>query len=176
MAWKLRIKDSGGSQLYETAGTGTTFTAAWDGKVGGNPVPDGTYTVSLTGTDAWDNGDATATRSLVVDTSPPPDLASLTPGPDVSQWFSPNGDGVRDTVSLGATNVEMGSLVSRVVDPAGAAVKSWTVPNGSVAEAITWNGKTSTGAGFGGKSPKGPEEQVDALLQLFDRCRAAVDK
>ncbi len=146
VAWKLRIKDSGGSQLYETTGTGSTFTAAWDGKVGGNPVPDGTYTVSVTGTDAWDNGDATATRSLVVDTSPPSDLASLTPGPDVSQWFSPNGDGVRDTVSLWATNVEMGSLVSRVVDSAGAAVKSWTVPNGSVAEAITWNGKTSTGA------------------------------
>jgi hypothetical protein len=37
-------------------------------------------------------------------------------------------------------------------------------------------GKTSTGAGFGGKSPKGPEEQVDALLALFERCRAAVEK
>jgi len=28
-------------------------------------------------------------------------------------------------------------------------------------------GKTSTGAGFGGKSPKTPEEQVDTLLQLL---------
>ena len=37
-------------------------------------------------------------------------------------------------------------------------------------------GKTATGAGFGGKSPKGPEEQVDALLQLYDRGRAAVEK
>jgi hypothetical protein len=37
-------------------------------------------------------------------------------------------------------------------------------------------GKTATGAGFGGKSPKGPEEQVDALLQLYERCRAAVEK
>jgi hypothetical protein len=37
-------------------------------------------------------------------------------------------------------------------------------------------GKTSTGAGFGGKSPKGPEEQVDTLLALFERCRAAVEK
>jgi hypothetical protein len=40
----------------------------------------------------------------------------------------------------------------------------------------TGYGKTSTGAGFGGKSPKTPEEQVDALLQLFERCRSVVDK
>lgn len=37
-------------------------------------------------------------------------------------------------------------------------------------------GKTSTGAGFGGKAPKTPEEQVDALIQLFERCRSVVGK
>ena len=37
-------------------------------------------------------------------------------------------------------------------------------------------GKTSTGAGFGGKSPKGPEEQVDALLALYERCKGVVEK
>jgi hypothetical protein len=37
-------------------------------------------------------------------------------------------------------------------------------------------GKTSSGAGFGGKSPKTPEEQVDTLLQLFEKCREAVSK
>jgi hypothetical protein len=37
-------------------------------------------------------------------------------------------------------------------------------------------GKTSTGAGFAGKSPKTPEEQVDALLQLYERCRGVVAK
>jgi hypothetical protein len=37
-------------------------------------------------------------------------------------------------------------------------------------------GKSTSGAGFGGKSPKGPEEQVDALLALYERCRAAVGK
>jgi hypothetical protein len=35
-------------------------------------------------------------------------------------------------------------------------------------------GKTSSGAGFGGKSPKTPEEQVDTLIQLYERCRAVV--
>ncbi|HSP67042.1 MAG TPA: hypothetical protein VLN48_04910 [Bryobacteraceae bacterium] len=37
-------------------------------------------------------------------------------------------------------------------------------------------GKSTSGAGFGGKSPKGPDEQVDALLALYERCRAAVGK
>jgi len=37
-------------------------------------------------------------------------------------------------------------------------------------------GKTAGGAGFGGKSPKTPEEQVDALLQLFERCRGLIGK
>jgi hypothetical protein len=40
----------------------------------------------------------------------------------------------------------------------------------------TGYGKTGTGAGFAGKAPKTPEEQVDVLLQLFERCRAAVNK
>jgi hypothetical protein len=40
----------------------------------------------------------------------------------------------------------------------------------------TGMGKTSSGAGFGGKTPKTPEEQVDTLLQLFEKCREAVNK
>jgi hypothetical protein len=43
--------------------------------------------------------------------------------------------------------------------------------------ATTGLGKTSSGAGFGGKTaPKTPDEQVDALLQLYERCRTAVEK
>lgn len=37
-------------------------------------------------------------------------------------------------------------------------------------------GRAGAGAGFGGKSPKTPEEQVEALLQLYERCRTVVDK
>lgn len=40
----------------------------------------------------------------------------------------------------------------------------------------TGYGKASAGAGFGGKAPKTPDEQVDALLQLYERCRSAVAK
>ena len=37
-------------------------------------------------------------------------------------------------------------------------------------------GKSGGGAGFSGKAAKSPEEQVDVLLQLFERCKAVVDK
>jgi hypothetical protein len=40
----------------------------------------------------------------------------------------------------------------------------------------TGYGKTAAGAGFGGKAAKTPEEQVDALLHLFSRCREVVNK
>jgi hypothetical protein len=44
--------------------------------------------------------------------------------------------------------------------------------------ATTGYGKTSAAAGFAGKAagPRSPEEQVDALLQLYERCRAVVGK
>jgi len=43
--------------------------------------------------------------------------------------------------------------------------------------ATTGFGKSAASAGFAGKSPaKTPEEQVDALLQLYERCRASVGK
>ena len=36
-------------------------------------------------------------------------------------------------------------------------------------------GKSAGGAGFAGsKAPKSPEEQVDALLALYERCKGAV--
>jgi hypothetical protein len=41
--------------------------------------------------------------------------------------------------------------------------------------ATTGIGKSTGSAGFAGKTPKTPEEQVEALLQLYQRCRSVVD-
>ena len=37
-------------------------------------------------------------------------------------------------------------------------------------------GKSTGSAGFSGKTSKTPEEQAEALLQLFERCRTVVGK
>lgn len=36
--------------------------------------------------------------------------------------------------------------------------------------------KGSTAAGFTGKNARTPEEQAEALIQLFERCRSVVAK
>ncbi|MGH7486337.1 MAG: hypothetical protein ACREMY_12180 [bacterium] len=38
----------------------------------------------------------------------------------------------------------------------------------------TGYGKGGSGAGFGGKTARSPEEYADSLLQLFERCRTVV--
>jgi hypothetical protein len=40
----------------------------------------------------------------------------------------------------------------------------------------TGYGKGASGAGFGGKTGKSPEEYAESLLELFDRCRKAVNQ
>jgi flagellar hook assembly protein FlgD len=146
VAWTLRVRNANDDVLSEKTGTGSTFQAVWDGLVNGAPVPDGTYAVSVNGVDGWGNAPANATRSVVVDTHPPT-LRSVTPAADTTQWFAPNGDGFRDTVSVAATNGEPGNLVVRVLtEGAAALVKKWTVENGDAAETLTWNGLTTAGA------------------------------
>ena len=142
VAWTLRVRNASNAVLFQKTGTGATFAFAWSGIVSGAAVPDGTYNVTVSGVDAWGNAPATATRPLIVDTKAPI-LKSLTPGADTTQWFSPNGDGVRDTVTINATNSELGSLQARVFDAKDALVKSWTVANGSGAAAMTWNGRNA---------------------------------
>lgn len=40
----------------------------------------------------------------------------------------------------------------------------------------TGYGKGGSTAGFAGKGAKSPEEYAEALLQLFERCRAVINK
>jgi flagellar hook assembly protein FlgD len=144
VTWTLRVQNAGDAVLFEQTGTGSTFQVPWNGRVGGNPVPDGTYTVSLTGVDAWGNAPAHTTRSVTVDTTTP-SVTALTPAADTAQWFSPNGDAVRETVAVTATNSESGALVARVLNAAGGTVKTWSVASGTAATLITWDGRTTAG-------------------------------
>ncbi len=145
VAWTLQIKGSGGGIKFQATGSGSTFETTWNGKSGGNPVADGPYQVELTGVDPWANPAARATRTLVVDTVAPA-LTSLTPGAEEARWFSPNGDGVRDTIDVSATSSESGTLNARVIDVGGSLVKKWTTSTGTSATTVTWDGRNTAGA------------------------------
>jgi flagellar hook assembly protein FlgD len=144
VAWTLQVRDAAAAVLYQQTGAGSTFQLQWDGLVGGHPVPDGTYTVALTGVDAWGNAPAQATRTISVDTVAPT-LTDLTPAATTVPWFSPNGDGVMDSVTFTATNPGSGSLLVRVLDAGSALVQTWSVPNGTAPAAVTWDGRTTAG-------------------------------
>jgi flagellar hook assembly protein FlgD len=145
VAWTVRVLDAGHAVLFEKNGTGVTFEVSWNGLSSGHPVADGTYTVSVSGTDAWSNGPAGATRPLTVDTKAPA-VTALTPGPEAPQWFSPNGDAFRETVVVTGTSSEAGVLVARLLDAKGGLVKTWSVPVAGSATAVTWDGRNSAGA------------------------------
>ena len=145
VAWTVRVSDAGNHVLLQQTGTGSSFAIPWNGIVSGQPVPDGTYTLALTGVDAWNNASAIATGHVRVDTVAPA-VTSFTPGADTTQWFAPNGDGFRETVTLNATNAEDGAILVRVLDSHAATVDTWTVPSGTTATPITWDGRRISGA------------------------------
>jgi flagellar hook assembly protein FlgD len=142
VGWTVRVRDDG-DLLWQASGTGATLAVEWDGKSGGDVVGDGTYDVEVTGVDGWDNAPASSSRQIVVDTAAP-DLDGLTP--DGAQWFSPNGDGVRDTVTLTGSNSETGSIRATVRDAGDTIIRTFSVTNGSGPTAVAWNGKTDAGA------------------------------
>ena len=143
--WVVRVRDTGGTLLFSRSGTGNTYNATWDGKASGTVVPDGSYAVSVTAIDSWQNGPTTADSTLGVDTTPS-QLSALTPDADTVGWFAPNGDGSRETIALTATNSEPGSFIVRVRNSANVLVRLFTVASGTSATSVVWDGKNSSGA------------------------------
>jgi flagellar hook assembly protein FlgD len=108
-------------------------------------MADGSYAVSVTADDAWENGPTTATATLAIDTEPS-QLTALTPEAGTVSWFAPNGDGSRDTIALTATNSEPGSFTVRVRNSDNILVRLFTVASGTSPTSIAWDGKNSSGA------------------------------
>ncbi|MFB0527313.1 MAG: PorV/PorQ family protein, partial [bacterium] len=94
--WKFQIKDKDGAIVSRKSGEILPISIAWDGTdAEGKLVPDGLYTCQLE-TKEWGRLPARSewTPTLVDNTLPTAEVI-ITPGP-----FSPNGDGINDTVTL----------------------------------------------------------------------------
>jgi flagellar hook assembly protein FlgD len=145
VAWTLEVKNGAGDVVETASGNGSTFNVTWDGLVDGTAVPDGTYTWTARGTDAWQNGAATGGGTIVVDTVGP-DVTGLSPDGSSVTTFTPNGDGVSDTVATTVAVPEAGTVSVRVTDSANATVRSWTATSVAGSNAISWDGKNNSGA------------------------------
>jgi len=143
--WTVRFTDLDGHVLDTATGTGRDFSATWDGLVSGAAVPDGTYSWTVSGTDAWQNGIATGTGRVVVDTTPPT-VTGLLPNASTVGVFSPNADGVSDTVATQTITSEAGSLVVRVADASDVTVRSFVVATAAGANSVAWDGRNNAGS------------------------------
>ena len=140
-AWTIAITDDGGTKLATSSGQADTAAMTW--APAANSVPDGTYHWQLTATDAYGNGPLQATGSFTVDTVAP---ALAVAGTDAPRVFSPNGDGFQDAMSFAVTSAKDGIARAAIRNAGGTNVASLSVPLGSLAATVTWDGTTSRGA------------------------------
>ncbi len=121
-----------GAPIRIASGTGSVASFAWDGRTDGGAVaPDGRYRLSLWGADPAGNR-VTTTRDVTLDTRAPVVTATASPAA-----FSPDGDGVADTIAFAWSADEAASGTARLLQ--GSTVyRTW--PAGS-AGTIAWNGR-----------------------------------
>jgi len=143
VTWRARILD-GDTVLKEVTGDGAAFSLSWDGTSGGSLRPDGAYTVWVEAQDAWRNGPTTRSTRIVLDTVPA-EVVDTAPAADPARWFSPNGDGSRDTVSWTATTDAAGSLIVDVNDAGGTRVARSTQTSVAGANTVRWDGRGDDG-------------------------------
>ena len=142
VSWRVRFTDGDGDTLAEKTGSGVEAVATWDGLVSGSPVADGSYGYTVLGEDAWENAPAKATGTVRVDTTAPTmsGVGEDTPAP----WFSPNGDGFRDTTKVSGSVSETGKVIVRV-RRGDTTVRTFAVDVKAGTFAVTWNGHDDDG-------------------------------
>jgi len=145
--WTLTVTAGDGTAVGHASGRHAEPSVDWDALVDGAAVPDGTYTYTFRGQDSWLNADPPVAKSgtVKVDTTPP--TLSGVPAPtDPLPWFSPNGDGSRDTYALKATTSQGGKIEVRVRNASGDQVRSFSTNVSAGAFSIPWDGKANDGA------------------------------
>ena len=140
--WTMRITDNGGQELHRFTGTGDTSTVTW--APGAGSVPDGTYRWALQATDGWGNGPLEADGRFVADTASP--NVSVADAEGAPPLFTPNGDGVTDTVRFAVGASEPGTVTATIHDAADATVDHASTAVGASGGSITWDGRDTSGA------------------------------
>jgi flagellar hook assembly protein FlgD len=160
VVWRVDLADAGGAHVWSSDGSGDRLAVTWDGTAGGARLPDGAYTAIVTAADAWGNAPATGTIRLVVDTAAP-SLTNVSGQVAGGTTFTPNGDGVADTMRIAFGSTEAGIVEATVLAADGTAVAAFGTPMAAGPGAVSWDGR----AGGGGFAPDG---RYTVMLQPVD--------
>jgi len=140
-SWTVTITDEGGTHLATSSGQGDTAAITW--APAAHSLADGTYHWNLTATDAYGNGPLAATGDVAVDLVAP--TLGVT-GDTATRAFSPNGDGVGDSIGFPVTSTEDGTARASIRVSGGSTVDTEVVPLANRAATVTWDGKTTNGS------------------------------
>jgi hypothetical protein len=137
-AWQIAI-GSGGEALRSYAGEGAEVDVWWPGTdEAGVPLPDGSYSIVVTATNAKGNARAASATVRVDTVAPEPGEVTVRPDP-----FSPNGDGIADRATVRFTPNEAGTARVSVVGDDGTVLRHLTgwYPVGVKPQAVAWDGR-----------------------------------
>jgi outer membrane protein OmpA-like peptidoglycan-associated protein/flagellar hook assembly protein FlgD len=142
--WNGRILASDGSVLRSWSWKGEAADFDWDGTdSAGNRVKDGSYRYEVASTDAAGNKAQASVSGIALDARSTQVFVTAS-----DTGFSPNGDGVKDSISFTPiVNLREGIESWRfvVAGSDGKAARSWGGKGGSVPASILWDGKDDSG-------------------------------
>jgi flagellar hook assembly protein FlgD len=138
--WNLQIRNSSGATLRTWTGTGTSLSVLWNGKNStGFKVPDGAYTVRLSGKDLLGVAFTTKSATVTVDTKRPT-VSGISVYPTS---FKPKS---AQTTSINYTLSESCYVTMKIYNSTGALKKTLlnNVLQASGLHSVIWNGKDSS--------------------------------
>ena len=139
--WTVTVTNSAQVQVRQFAGTGASFAPVWDGKdATGVDQPNGTYTYVAQSTSGSYSASPAQGR-LTIDRTHGLAVSGMALD---NAYFSPNGDGVKDTATVSGTANYTVSWTTLVKNSSGTAVRTLSGTGTQVVS--TWNGRSDAGA------------------------------
>ncbi len=138
--WRIEIRNAAGETVRTFTGSGEPVPFNYNGRdEDGNTIPDGTYRAVLTLTYRGGQTPQTASDPFVSDTTPPQATVRLS-----TTVFSPDGDGLKDTVQVFQSSSEEREWTATLTGPGGEVVRT-VVWEGRV-ENFVWDGTDAQGS------------------------------
>ncbi len=141
-AWDLEITNNWGNPITATSGSSDTAALTWAPSPGS--VSDGQYRWHVTATDALGNGPSENWGTFTIDRIAP--TLGLPGDPAAPLLISPNGDKVRDTITLAPTSTERGLATATIRNGLGDTVATLVGVFWGTGATVFWDGRDTGGA------------------------------